>query len=180
MKEYTIHYESEWISHYGSTEASGTGTVVLTDDQAESIIRLARKKDTADVEQMQLRQEHPDIYDILDKAHRELAHKTEVDYWTWDSYLNGNYDCDMHEFMDYCKENLGFTFEPDEEMDEDAYEEMEVEAFQNWLDDYVGGLDPEECRTFFIEHMGMVIDSTFEPDGYEVTLPNEILEVLGM
>lgn len=165
MSKYKICYESELISHYGSSDVIGYGFVELSDEQAAAIRELVREKGTTDVVQLRLKEVYPEIYDILDNAYRELACKTETEYWMWDAYRNGNYCCDIYELLEYCKENLGFVFEPEEELD----------VFYNWLDDYVSGLDTEDCKTFFSEQMGIDVSCTYEADGYRVMIPEEIL-----
>lgn len=177
MKKYIIRYESGWSSHYGVCECQGTGTVSLSDEQAEIIRGLALEKDTQDVRQTGLKESHPEIYAILDEAYRDLALKTESEYWMWEGYRNGNYTCDFYELMEYCKEVLGFRFNAIDMniTDEDEAEEAEVEAFQDWLDDYVGGLETEECRRFFSEQMGIDVDCSLNEIEYEILVPEEIL-----
>ena len=85
--------------------------------------------------------------------------------------------------MNYCERELGFKFEYDEkdyylddpedleegeepDIDEDQIEEDKNDAFSEWLDDYVSGLDDDEARDFFYEHM----DADLNMDGVEYTV----------
>ena len=49
MSKYKICYESELISHYGSSDVIGYGFVELSDEQAAAIRELVREKGTTDV-----------------------------------------------------------------------------------------------------------------------------------
>jgi hypothetical protein len=84
--------------------------------------------------------------------------------------------------MAYCEENCGFNFEFDEEdytedgeLDEDALEEDKTEAFNDWLDDYVAGLEDSEVKDFFYNHMNAGLE--LEDVEYSVEIPEAIIKL---
>ncbi len=84
--------------------------------------------------------------------------------------------------MAYCEENCGFNFEFDEEdytedgeLDEDALEDDKTEAFNDWLDDYVAGLEDDEVKDFFYNHMNAGLE--LEDVEYSVEIPEAIIKL---
>ena len=186
MAEYDIYCTSFLgMSHCGSVTADGEGTVELTDQEVASLIELIKEKGSSDVEELGLKEVLPEIYEKLDDAYRQAAFEGEKDHWLWEGYSSGYYEYDTYELMDYCESNCGFNFEYDEEdyldedgeLDEDVLDADKLDAFQEWLDEYLIDLGKEERNRFLIEKMNA--DLNYEDMGcdYEVEIPQAIVEM---
>ena len=188
-------YNSESEQHLG-TPHSGTATdkgdraVELSDEEVDILVKLIKEKGTTDVEALDLENLYPDIYEKLDDAYRDMAYNAEEMHWLWEGYNNGYYEYDTVELMNYCERELGFKFEYDEkdyylddpedleegeepDIDEDQIEEDKSEAFSEWLDDYISGLDDDEARDFFYNHMNADLD--MDNVEYTVEIPQAII-----
>ncbi len=170
-------------SHSGPVNVESEGFVELSDAEVTKIVELIRKEGTSDIEELRLEEVYPDIYEKLDDAYNEMATNAEELHWLWEGYYNGYYeDYDRNELMSYCMENCGFNFEYNEEdyiedgkLDEDALEYDKIEAFNEWLDDYLNGLDDEDVKDFFYNHMNADLD--LDDIDYLVAIPEEIIEM---
>ena len=177
------------MSHHGAVTVNGESAVELSDEEVDILVKLIKEKGTTDVEALDLENLYPDIYEKLNDAYRDMAYNAEEMHWLWEGYNNGYYEYDVYELMDYCEKNLGFSYEfkPEEYFDEDdleyykedpesyedEIEEAKSEAFSEWLDDYVSGLDDDEARDFFYEHMDA--DLNMDDVEYTVGIPQAII-----
>ena len=177
------------MSHHGAVTVNGESAVELSDEEVDILVKLIKEKGTTDVEALDLENLYPDIYEKLDDAYRDMAYNAEEMHWLWEGYNNGYYEYDVYELMNYCEKNLGFSYEfkPEEYFDEDdleyykedpesyedEIEEAKSEAFSEWLDDYVSGLDDDEARDFFYEHMDA--DLNMDDVEYTVGIPKAII-----
>ena len=177
------------MSHHGAVTVNGESAVELSDEEVDILVKLIKENGTTDVEELDLENLYPDIYSKLDDAYRDMAYDAEEMHWLWEGYNNGYYEYDVYELMDYCEKNLGFSYEfkPEEYFDEDdleyykedpesyedEIEEAKSEAFSEWLDDYVSGLDDDEARDFFYEHMDA--DLNMDDVEYTVEIPQAII-----
>ena len=177
------------MSHHGAVTVNGESAVELSDEEVDILVKLIKEKGTTDVEALDLENLYPDIYEKLDDAYRDMAYNAEEMHWLWEGYNNGYYEYDVYELMDYCEKNLGFSYEfkPEEYFDEDdleyykedpesyedEIEEAKNDAFSEWLDDYVSGLDDDEARDFFYEHMDA--DLNMDDVEYTVEIPQAII-----
>ena len=177
------------MSHHGAVTVNGESAVELSDEEVDILVKLIKEKGTTDVEALDLENLYPDIYEKLDDAYRDMAYNAEEMHWLWEGYNNGYYEYDVYELMNYCEKNLGFSYEfkPEEYFDEDdleyykedpesyedEIEEAKSEAFSEWLDDYVSGLDDDEARDFFYEHMDA--DLNMDNVEYTVEIPQAII-----
>lgn len=191
MAEYTIECEQcLGISHDFAVYADGEGTVELSDEEVTTLVQLIRQKGTTDVRELNLETTHPDLYAKLDKAYHDLARHAETMHWLWEGYENGYYEYDEDELMDYCEQELDFTFEYDEEDyldedddldEEDVLDEDEIRydaklhALRFWLDDYLHSLSDEEVFSFMNEHMNACIEDE-EVEKYTVSIPEAIIQ----
>lgn len=180
------------MSHTGEVTTEGASTVELSDEEVDTLVRLIREEGTTDVEELELEERYPDIYEKLDEAYREMARDAELSHWVWEGYRNHYYEYDEEELMEYCEENLGFKFEYDEkdyyyddpedlpegeepEIDEDSLMWDKQQAFDNWLDEYLESLPDNEAVSFMGEHMNA--DVTVEgPGDYTVEIPQAIID----
>ena len=178
------------MSHHGAVTVNGESAVELSDEEVDILVKLIKEKGTTDVEALDLENLYPDIYEKLDDAYRNMAYNAEEMHWLWEGYNNGYYEYDTVELMNYCERELGFKFEYDEkdyylddpedleegeepDIDEDQIEEDKSDAFSEWLDDYVSGLDDNEARDFFYEHMDA--DLNMDDVEYTVEIPQAII-----
>ena len=170
------------MSHCGSVNAEGSGYVDLSDEEVKILVDLIREKGTTDVEEMGLEELHPEIFEKLDDAYREVASDAEELHWLWESYESGYCEYDFDEVKEHCKDHCGFKFEYDaekyltyDELDEEAIEEDENEAFEEWLGDYLRGLPDAEAISFFYDHLGGEVE--LEEVDYEVGIPAAIIKL---
>ena len=179
------------MSHTGEVTTEGESTVELSDEEVETLVRLIREEGTTDVEELELEERYPEIYEKLDNAYQQMARDAELSYWVWDGYRNGYFEYDVDELMEYCEKNLGFKFEYDEkdyyyddpedlpegeepEIDEDRLDEDRCEAFSDWLDDYLASLPDDEAISFMGEHMNA--DVCVDDVDYTVRIPQAIID----
>jgi len=183
MAKYNIECEQcLGFSHSGAVYAYGEGSVELTDEEVTTLVQLIRQKKTTSVSKLKLKKTHPDLYAKLDKAYHDMAQHAETMHWLWEGYENGYYEYDKDELMDYCEQELGFTFEYDEDDyldDENQFDEEMMlydknDAFRSWLDDYLHSLSDSEVLSFMNEHMDACIEDE-EVEKYTVAIPEEII-----
>lgn len=167
------------ISHCGSVSAEGVGIVELSDEDVQTLVQLIREKGTTDVEELGIEETHPEIYEKLRKAYHDMAYETERSYWMWEGFENDAFEYDIEDLMEYCREHLGFDYEPEdqdgENDDDDFDEEAEYEAFEEWLSDYVHGLSEAEAFQFIEEHMNGSVD--LDDLEYVVEIPQSIIDI---
>ena len=177
------------MSHSGAVTVNGESAVELSDEEVDILVKLIKENDTTDVEELNLKNLYPDIYTELDDAYRDMAYAAEEMHWLWEGYHSGYFEYDSYELMDYCEKELGFSYEfkPEEYFDEDdleyykedpesyedEIEEAKNDAFSEWLDDYVSGLDDNEARDFFYNHMNADLD--MDNVDYTVEIPQAII-----
>ena len=178
------------MSHHGAVTVNGESAVELSDEEVDILVKLIKEKGTTDVEELDLENLYPDIYEKLDEAYSDMAYRAEEIHWLWEGYNNGYFEYDSEKLMDYCEKELGFEFEYDvkdyylddpenleegeePEIDEDRLEEDKSDAFSEWLDDYLSDLSDDEARDFFYNHM----DADLNMDGveYTVQIPEAII-----
>lgn len=179
------------MSHTGEVTTEGASTVELSDEEVDTLVRLIREEGTTDVEELELEERYPDIYEKLDEAYRTMARDAELSHWVWEGYRSHYYEYDEEELMEYCEENLGFKFEYDEkdyyyddpedlpegeepEIDEDSLMWDKERAFDNWLDDYLESLPDNEAVNFMGEHMNA--DVCVDNVDYTVEIPQAIID----
>ena len=171
------------ITHSGgAVNVESEGYVELLDEEVAKIVDLIRQKGTTDIEELEQEEKYPDIYEKLREAYHDMAYNAEELHWLWEGYNNGYFEYDTDELMAYCEENCGFNFEFDEEdytedgeLDEDALEEDKTETFNDWLDDYVAGLEDSEVKDFFYNHMNAGLE--LEDVEYSVEIPEAIIKL---
>lgn len=194
MAKYSIECEqSLGMAHFGGeVTAEGESTVDLTDEEVKILVDLIRKKNTTDVEELELEEKYPKLYEKLDDAYHEMAYRAEEMHWLWEGYYDGAFQYDTEELMEYCEKELGFSFEfkpeehfnefeledfqEDPESYEDEINDLKYEAFDEWLSDYVSSLSDDDARDFFYNHMDADLD--MDNIEYEVGIPAAIIEMV--
>ena len=178
------------MSHSGAVTVNGESAVELSDEEVDILVKLIKEKGSTDVEELDLKNLHPNIYDKLDKAYYKMAYDAEEMHWLWEGYENGYFEYDEEELMNYCEKNLDYSFEFDPEEyfdseydieeykeDPESYEDEVYDAkcqdFQEWLSDYVSGLSNDDARDFFYNHMDADLD--MDNVEYSVEIPQAII-----
>ena len=179
------------MSHSGAVTVNGESAVELSDEEVDILVKLIKEKGTTDVEELDLENLYPDIYQKLNDAYYKMAYDAEEMHWLWEGYHGGYFEYDTGELMDYCEKECGFSFEfkPEEYFDEDdleyynedpeSYEDeiydVKSEAFDEWLSDYVSGLSDDEAKDFFYNHMHADLD--LDNIEYDVEIPQAIINM---
>ena len=194
MSLYSIESEKVLgMSHTGEVTVDGESAVELSDEEVDILVRLIRENKTTDVEELDLENLYPVIYDKLDTACYDMEYNAEEMHWLMEGYRSQYFDYDAGELMNYCKEKLGFTFEfkPEEHFNDDELEEyqedpesfedtindIEYDAFYEWLDDYVDQATDDQLRDLFYNHMECDLD--MDPVSYTVQIPPAIIKMAG-
>ena len=170
------------MSHSGGVTVNGESAVELSDEEVDILVKLIQENESTDVEELDLKNLYPAIYEKLREAYYNMAYDAEEMHWLWEGYYSGYYEYDNNELKEYCKKECGFTFEfdkveagydEDEDIDEMDLEDFENEAFDKWLSDYVRGLSDDEARDFFYNHMNAGLD--MDNIEYTVEIPQAII-----
>lgn len=169
-------------SHSGAVIEEANSTVELTDEEVEKLINLIREKGTSKVKELGLEEIYPDLYEKLHEAYHDMAYEAAELHWLWHGYESGYFEYDMEELKEYCKAKCDFQFEykesdyldKDGNFDDDCFEDDENDAFVDWLDDYLQGLDSKSLKAFFYNQMHADLD--LEDVGYNVEIPAAIIE----
>ena len=173
------------FSHCGEVTAEGYGKVELSDDEVAALVALMREKETADVKELNLEEALPKVYEKLDDAFREAAWTAVEDHWYTTGYHENVFGYDVEELMDYCAEHHGFDFEYDEddyadeggEIDEDSLLDAKCEAFEEWLEEFIEDMEPEDRIAFLQEHMNAEVEVSEDDLDYEIEIPRGIIEL---
>lgn len=117
MAEYLIN-TSSFLGYQccgASVYADGSGYVTLSDKQVSDLVELIKKNGgESDPEILDLKDNLPEIYNILDKAYHDTAYKTEYRHWLLEGDMDDVYYRDDN-FMERLEEDGLFLFEFDEE-----------------------------------------------------------------
>jgi len=180
------------MAHFGgAVTVNGESAVELTDEEVDILVKLIKENDTTDVEDLDLENLYPAIYEKLRDAYYKMAYDAEEMHWLREGYDNGYFEYDEEKLMNYCERELDFKFEYDikkyylddpedleegeePDIDEDQIEEDKYEAFSEWLDDYVNGLPDKEAKSFFYNHMNADLD--MDNVEYSVEIPAAIIK----
>ena len=167
----------------GPVYDDGKGSVVLSKRDVETLVKLIREKGTTDVEELGLESEHPKLYQKLYRAYRKMEMETITRHWLWKGYQYGEYDEQKEELKKYCRRYCGwhFEFNPeshigwDGEMDEEAIEDEEMFAFEDWFDDYILHADIKKVEHIFYQ----VLKAEQDDDEIEpyVQIPKAIIDM---
>ena len=163
-------------SHCGDVIVEVNGSVILSGRQVDALVSLMREKGTSDVEELELAERLPLVYRDLDSAFRYYVVMAEKDHWLVQGYYDGAYEYDVYELMEYCEKECGFEFSGEEDMDEDELDEQKLEAFDEWLPDYLDTLSVEDRSFFIITRMNGEVE--IDDVEYEIVIPQEIVKMV--
>lgn len=185
MPTFIINTEqSLGFTHYGEVTVEGSGEVELTDEEVLLLIDLIRNNDgETDVEELDLQEKYPDLYEKLDDAYRDVAIDALWRFLVIDGYENHYYE-EPDDMIETAEREYGFKFEYDEndfipegetEIDEDEFYEARSEAFYDWVDEYRQTLDEADEAMFLDTLFHMELNLDFYD--YEVEIPEEIIKI---
>ena len=69
------------MSHTGEVTVDGESAVELSDEEVDILVRLIRENKTTDVEELDLENLYPVIYDKLDTACYDMEYNAEEMHW---------------------------------------------------------------------------------------------------
>ena len=172
MALYSIESEqSLGISHSGEVTVNGESAVELSDEEVDILVRLIKDKNSTDVEELDLENLYPAIYNKLDEAYYDMAYNAEEIHWLWEGYYNHYFEYDEDKYFN--EDELEDYKESPDSYEDEIYEEKN-RVFSKWLDDYVNSLSDEEARSFFYDHMDA--DLNMDDVDYTVEIPAAIIK----
>ena len=173
---------------YYDEEASAEGTIELTRQEVDTLVKLIRDTGETDADDMGLQDVDEALYDKLQEQCQSIANlAAEL------AYLEEGFDqqCDEYhehpeETIEACEQDGSFKYEFNEadylddegNLDEDAIWEAKEEAFESWLDDQRFSLEGEALRDFYYDviGVGLNLDGCTFPD-VDIVIPDEIIEM---
>ena len=171
------------FSHCGGVYNTGYGEVELTDKEVEQLVNLMKEKGTSNVEELELQEALPEIFEKLNDAYSALAYKAEEEHWLDKGYYHEEcHNYEDEDMIDFLKEKDAWSFEYDEEefkdergkLDEEALLDAECDFLhEEALNKYLYGLSGEERYDFLRNKIGIDVE-VFGCD-YEVEIPSEII-----
>lgn len=168
------------FSHSGEVTVSGDGTVELTDEEVRQLVDLIKENDgETDVEELELEDLYPDIYETLDEACRQVAFDAEYEHWVIEGYEGGYYEDpdDLDERLAKlgykCRVDKKDFLDEDGELDEYSYEDAKSEDLEKWIEEKRSTVENEAS------FLANLFDICPEIDGvdYEVEIPEAIVEM---
>ena len=90
----------------------------------------------------------------------------------------------MRRFVMQREHNFVFEYDEDDYMDEDGEVDEDriwddkTEAFDEWLEIFIEGLDNDSCRKFLEEHLNAEVDMSDLEFDYEIEIPKAIIDMV--
>ena len=170
------------FSHCGSVWTTAQGEFEMPDDYVETIVALIREKGTADIEELELEESHPEIYEFLSENINEIYNLAEEAHFIRRGFSEGDcYEYD-DEFVAYCEDELGFKYDEEDYIKifgetGNSYKYRYISYFLNWLCDYVETLTDKQLLDFLYEHINNGFD--YSSNEYEIEIPQQIIDMAG-
>ena len=168
MAQYEIKFNRP--DRWSYTKAEETmpvelANVDLSDEEVQTLVELMRKHNSYDVEELNLEESYPDIYDKLNEECRSIA----IDVAIAEALREAHY-YEAEEFWDRLYEYCTMYCDCEESSDD----------FNGWLDEYASNLNSEELRDLYSNANIDLWDEVLNFDGieigeYEVTIPQSIV-----
>ena len=169
------------FSHCGSVSATAKGEFDMPDEYVETLVALIRERGTADIEELQLAELHPEIYEFLNKNLNEIYNIAEEAHFIRRGfYMDDCYEYD-DEFIAYCESECGFVYSEGNDTKEfrnisGSSKFKYITCFLNWLCEYVDTLTDQELIDFFYEHINNGFN--YSPSEYEIEIPQQIIDLV--
>ena len=186
------------FSHCGSVSTTAQGEFEMPDEYVETIVALIREHDTTDINELQLEELHPEIFEFLNENINKIYCIAEEAHFMRRGFAEGDWSEFDDDLIDYCEKELGFEYddeeedyddfyedeykddeneddEADEEDDDDDYDYKRHSQFESWLRNYVETLTDQELLDFFYEHINTGFGSC--QSEYEIEIPQQIIDL---
>ena len=120
----------------------------ISDDEKATVLSLMNDEFEVELEDLGLEQSNPELFTKLKDIYDKMAREAEEKQWLWIGFRDGAFEYDVDLLMEYCQANCGFVFEGTLEdfEDEDEYCDAKMDAFDEWLEDYLITLDDVEFK----------------------------------
>lgn len=196
-KKYPIHSTAYLgFAFCGEVSADGDGFVLLSDEDVKQLVAIIQKNEgETDVEALDLENQLPEIYNLLDKACRETAREAAYKHFLIEGFEN-DYDPLDEDKIEELESEIDFHFEIDlddyrdadgnlnpryfdENGDEipEAFEDERMSQLINCVHKYADNLD-EKKLVDFIHHYYDLNGFNFDFDNdYSVNIPDEIIKM---
>ena len=69
------------ISHSGAVMTEETGILELDDNEVSLLINIIKEKKNCDVDELEIEESHPDLYEKRRQAYYDMAYKAEELHW---------------------------------------------------------------------------------------------------
>ena len=69
------------ISHSGAVMTEGAGILELDDNEVSLLINIIKEKKNCDVDELEIEETHPDLYEKRRQAYYDMAYKAEELHW---------------------------------------------------------------------------------------------------
>lgn len=170
---------------YSLFEGQDGPYVDLNEDEVKRLVQLIRENGgETDVEELDLENVEPDIYEKLDEAYSDAAWDEEFHEMVLNGYESGYLET-PDGLMEKCEKDCGFVFEYDKadyidkvtgQMDEEMMLADKEEYFwMTWLDDYYDSLSDEEKFAFVTKYYDC--DGITVECDYDVEIPPAIIDM---
>lgn len=185
MAQYSFTCERyDGYSHSGDMTSTVKGTVELSDEDVATLVKLMRESGTSDIEELELEETEPRIYNILYEACSDACFASaQIDSLLFD-YYNSEYDCDKGAFIEFCF-SLGFKLKRDMEEYQDSdgnfcwykMNDFEDFEFRHWLENYLKSMSLDEAEDFFKEYIHGELEEYETDYDISVVIPQAIIDM---
>ena len=198
MAQYEIKFKI-WGEYPNSYD--GVCQVELSDDEVQQLIALMQEYGTSDVEELELEDNLPTVYDKISDACDEVAIDIlEKDWLDSAIYYISDCDYDEHKLISHCQWEYGCpSFDEEDDDDEEGYdeednesegedntsEERQYEGFYDWLHAFWKTATRDEQEDLLFNYMGvdefMLCEArSYFCDKYYIAIPQAIIEMAGV
>lgn len=190
MPVFNIYIETPLgVSHSGEVCVYGDGNVELSDEEVQQLVELIRENGgVTDVEELNLEEKYPDIYEKLDEACCDASHRAEWIDWIFRGYRCSYYNVSTEDAIEKCEKDYGFKFEfdkakfldenpdyEDADIDEDFICQEKEEAFEEWIEEYRASLNEYDEASFLADVFELEPEIDYEE--YSVEIPVDIVKM---
>ena len=132
----------------------------ISEDEKATVLSMMNDEFEAELEDLDLEQSNPELFAKLKSIYGKMAREAEEKQCLWIGFRDGAFEYDVDLLMEHCQANCGFVFEGTQEdfEDEDEYCDAKMEAFDEWLEDYLITLDDVEFKAFMYNHLNANVE----------------------
>ena len=184
MAQYDIHFNCDL--EYGYCGSDNVASVELSDEEVSALVSLIRKHGgSSDVEELELAEKLPAIYEKLDDACQSQAAELAFEGWAINGFEDGDFET-PEDLMEKCESVGLFHYEPDMddvtdengEIDPDLLADDKEYCFSEWLDEYFDSLDWEGQVAFLMKFYEEALNEYYGVEyTYSVEIPSAIVKI---